>query len=81
MENAFEAKDYTSWKNLMGDKGRVTQVINKDNFAKFAEAYELAEKGDLAGAQKIRQELGLGLKNGAGNNLGNGNGRGNCMNR
>ena len=84
MEKAFDSNDYTSWKNLMGSKGRVTEVINKDNFAKFAEAHKLAEKGDLIGAQKIRQELGLGLKNGSGqgmrNRQGNGSGRVNCMN-
>ena len=79
MEKAFETNDYTTWKNLMQNQGRVTQVINKDNFAKFAEAHKLALKGDLAGAQKIRQELGLGLKNGSGQEMKNGFGRG--MNR
>lgn len=78
MEKAFETNDYTAWVNLMPKQSRITQVINKDNFAKFSEAHNLAEKGDLAGAQKIRQELGLGLKNGQGFNRGNG---GNCMNR
>jgi len=85
MEKAFETNDYTAWKNLINGKGKVTQVINKDNFAKFAEAHKLAEKGDIAGAQKIRQELGLGLKDGsnqgAKNTGGRGMGRGNCVNR
>ena len=83
MEKAFETNDYTAWKTLMQNRGRVTQVINKDNFAKFSEAHELAEKGDTAGAQKIRQELGLGLKNGSGQGMKNnsGAGRGNCTNR
>jgi hypothetical protein len=76
MEKAFEANDYLSWKNLMQDKGRVTQIINKDNFAKFAEAHELAEKGDLEGARKIRQELGLGLKDGSGQGMRSGFGKG-----
>jgi len=84
MEKAFETNDYTAWKSLMQNNGRVTKVVNKDNFAKFAEAHKLAENGDLAGAQKIRQELGLGLKNGSGqsmkNGLGKGLGSGNCMN-
>jgi len=83
MEKAFETNDYTAWKTLMQNRGRVTQVINKDNFAKFSEAHELAEKGDTVGAQKIRQELGLGLKNGSGQGMKNnsGAGRGNCTNR
>ena len=76
MENAFENKDYDAWKNLMQDRGqaRVTEVVTKDNFAKFAEAHELAENGKIAEAQQIRQELGLGLHNGSGQ--GNGMGRG-----
>ncbi|PIP69171.1 hypothetical protein CO033_03250 [Candidatus Nomurabacteria bacterium CG_4_9_14_0_2_um_filter_32_10] len=81
MEKAFETKDYTVWKSLMQNNGRVTQVVNKDNFAKFAEAHELAEKGDLEGAKKIRQELGLGLGNGNGKGTGNGQNRSNCVNR
>jgi len=63
MEKAFENKDYTAWVSLMQNRGRVTQIINKENFGKFAEAHELAEKGKIVEAQKIRQELGLGLQN------------------
>jgi hypothetical protein len=75
MTKAFETGDYTAWKNLMQNKGRVTEVITKDNFAKFAEAQKLALQGKTAEAQKIRQELGLGLKNGSGRNNG---GMGTC---
>ncbi|MCF7834057.1 MAG: hypothetical protein K9L98_01115 [Candidatus Pacebacteria bacterium] len=63
MEKAFETNDYTAWKNLMEGRGRVLEVITQDNFAKFAEAHNLAEKGDFVGAQKIRQDLGLGMRN------------------
>jgi hypothetical protein len=80
MEKALETNDYTTWKNLMQNKGRVTQIINKDNFVKFAEAHKLAEKGDLIGAQKIRQELGLGSGQGMKSGLGRGIGKGNCIN-
>lgn len=66
MLKAFENKDYSAWANLMQGRGRVTQVVNKDNFAKFAEAHKLAQQGKTAEAQKIRQELGLGLHNGSG---------------
>lgn len=81
MEKAFATNDYGAWKALMQNRGRVTQVVNQDNFAKFAEAHRLAESGDIAGAQKIRQELGLyGRGQGMMGGLGNGAGRGNCMN-
>ncbi|MHB8903543.1 MAG: hypothetical protein ACYC40_00335 [Patescibacteria group bacterium] len=80
MEQVFENKDYDAWKNLMAGKGRVAQVINKDNFAKFAEAHNLAEQGKMVEAQKIRQDLGLGLNSGseAGCGLHNGSGKGGC---
>ncbi|OGD08680.1 hypothetical protein A2397_04680 [Candidatus Amesbacteria bacterium RIFOXYB1_FULL_44_23] len=72
MEKAFETKDYNSWKNLMQGRGRVTRVVNSDNFAKFAQAHELAEQGKIAEANQIRQELGLGLQNGSGMGMGMG---------
>lgn len=74
MEKALENKDYDAWKNLMQGKGRVTQVVNKDNFEKFAEAHELMEQGKTDEAQKIRQELGLGMHNGHGKVKGMGRG-------
>lgn len=72
MESAFEKGDYDAWKNLMQGRGRVTQVVTKENFAKFAQIHELVEDGKTAEAQKIRQELGLGLQNGAGQGMGRG---------
>ena len=83
MEKAFDSNDYEAWKNLMEGRGRVTQVINKDNFSKFAEAHRLAENGDIEGSKKIREELGLGLKDGSGKGYGQGQNRemGNCQNR
>lgn len=78
MQKSFENKDYTTWKSLMTGNGRVVQVVNKDNFAKFVEAHDLAEQGKTVEAQKIRQELGLGLNNGSGSGCGlqNGSGKG-----
>lgn len=70
MEKAFEAKDFAAWKTLMNGRGRVSQVINEGNFAKFAEAHELAEQGKTAEAIQIRQELGLGMHNGSGSGNG-----------
>jgi len=72
MEKAFETKDFTAWKSLIQGRGRVSQIITKDNFARFAEAHKLAEQGKLEEAKKIRQELGLGLHNGAGQGMGMG---------
>ena len=66
MEQAFENNDYNAWKSLMVGKGRVTQVVNKDNFLKFAEAHKLSEEGKTVEAQQIRKDLGLGLRNGSG---------------
>lgn len=80
MTKAFENKDYSAWKNLIQGKGKVSQVVNKDNFAKFAEAHQLSLQGKTTESQKIRQDLGLGLQNGSGRSMG-GNGMGNGMNR
>lgn len=73
MEKAFETNDYNSWAKLMEGRGRVTKVINANNFSQFAKAHELAEEGKISEAQEIRQSLGLGLQNGEG-------GRGNMRN-
>lgn len=77
MEQAFETNNYEAWLNLMDGRGRVTQVITADNFARFAEAHELAENGDIAWATEIRNELGLGLNNGNNKGIWKGNNRGN----
>jgi len=77
MQKAFETNDYEAWKNLMAGRGRVMQVINKDNFAKFAEAHQLMLEDKTAEAQKIRAELGLGFRNGTGAVRG----MGGCQNR
>lgn len=79
MEKAFENKDYTAWKSLMQNKGRVVEIINENNFSKFTEAHNLAKQGKYEEANKIRQELGLRTNNGQKNRAGLGretNGRG-----
>ena len=77
MEQAFENNDYNAWNELMSGKGRVIQVVNEGNFARFAEAHELAEEGKLDEAKQVRQELGLGLRDGSGQGYkGQGMGRG-----
>ena len=59
MTEAMDNNDYQAWSELMADRGRITQVINAENFAQFAEARRLGEAGDIAGADAIRQELGI----------------------
>jgi hypothetical protein len=54
--------DYEAWKKLVEEKvqrGRVDEVINKDNFSKFKEAWLLAREGKIKEANLIRKELGL----------------------
>lgn len=62
MIQAFENNDYNAWKEQMAGKGRVTQVINQDNFARFAEAHRLTLEGKTDEAKQIRSELGLGMR-------------------
>lgn len=66
MQKAFADRDYDAWADLMQGRGRVTQVVNESNFSRFAEAHDLALQGRTAEAQQIRQELGLGMQDGAG---------------
>ena len=75
MTTAFENKDYEAWKNLMNGRGRVTQVVNEQNFNRFAEAHQLALEGKLDEANQIREELGLGLQDGSGRQSHGGFGR------
>ena len=64
MTEAMESDNYVAWSELMSNRGRVTQVINAENFAQFAEAHRLGQVGDVAGADAIRKELGLRTNNG-----------------
>jgi len=75
MIKAFEKNDYNAWKNLRQGNGRITQVINEGNFARFAEMRRLMLDGKTEEANQIRAELGLGLGNGSGNAQGKGYGR------
>ena len=78
MEKAFESNDYTAWEDLMQGRGRVTQVINQDNFAEFAQAHTMGKEGKHAEADAIREGLGLRTSNGqrVGAGFGQGLGRG-----
>ena len=52
--------DYYGWKDLIENKvgdGSVGDVITKDNFDKFVEAWKLAREGKIKEANSIRREL------------------------
>ncbi len=55
--------DYNAWKELMANKGRMSELINEDNFSQFVQAHELMMNGDITQAQAIRADLGLGQGN------------------
>jgi len=56
---AMNSLNYEAWKTLMNNRGRVTDVITKDNFGKFAESWKLAKAGKTTEADAIRKDLGL----------------------
>ncbi|MEA3399209.1 MAG: hypothetical protein U9R00_01705 [Patescibacteria group bacterium] len=64
MTEAMDNNDYQAWSELMADRGRITQVVNAENFAQFAEARRLGQAGDITKANAIRQELGIRTSNG-----------------
>ena len=76
MTEAFEKEDYNAWKELMQGKGRKTEVVNEENFGRFAEAHRLALEGNTEEAEKIREELGLGQGSKRGQKDGQGSGNG-----
>ena len=75
MTEAFQNKDYETWKNLMEGKGRVKDIITEENFDKFVEMHNLRLAGDIDGSNAIREELGLNKKKGKGAGQGIGGGR------
>lgn len=81
MTKAFENKDYNAWKELMQSKGRINQVINEGNFTRFADMHQLMLDGKTEEANKIRTELGLGLRDGSGHGQGQRSGYGRNTNR
>ncbi|MEM3373822.1 MAG: hypothetical protein QXE31_01245 [Candidatus Woesearchaeota archaeon] len=65
LEKAIEEGDYETWikirqENNLPTKGKIFQVINKDNFNKYVELHNAVQSNDLEKANAIRAELGLG---------------------
>lgn len=81
MIKAFENNDYNAWKDQMQGKGRVTQVVNEENFARFSEMHKFMLEGNTEEANKIRTELGLNLRDGSGQGQGQRLGLGKNANR
>jgi len=88
MQQAFENKDYSTWKSLVQEqheqmpgkgygRSRLLEVINEDNFDRFVDMHNAKISGDQETANEIRQELGIGF----GNGMGQGNGQGQRMNK
>jgi hypothetical protein len=75
LRQAFDELDYEAWQELMQDRGRVNQIITKENFDRFVEMHRLKVAGDLEGASAIAQELGLGQRGGDGEGRGFGHGK------
>jgi len=78
VEAAIEAGNYSEWKELMRDRGRIASVVTAENFDTFAAMHEAMEEGDMDEAQALREELGLGLRlqDGSGYRGGHGKGMG-----
>lgn len=57
----YENNDYNAWKTLMEERGggKILELVNADNFAKFAQAKVLQSKGKAAEARAIMDELGF----------------------
>lgn len=70
MLKAFEDNDYAAWKQQMQGRGRVSEVVNEENFARFSEMRRLMLEGKTEEAAKIRAELGLGQGEGKGRGQG-----------
>jgi hypothetical protein len=75
MTSAFENNDYNAWSNLMGDRGRVKEVVTEENSNKFSEAHKLASEGKYGEADSIREELGLRTRDGEPRGAGYGQGK------
>ncbi len=73
MLEAFENKDFDSWKANKPNqgKGRMMEVVNnQEAFEKFVEIREARLAGDSEKADALRAELGLGQSNGEGRGQG-----------
>ncbi len=78
----MQSGDYDAWVTLLSECGRKTTVlekINKDNFPKFVEAFNLKQEGreKMQEAKAIYEELGIERVGRGGNKSNRGERRGN----
>ena len=64
VEEAIESGDYNTFRELMGDKGRLAEVITEDNFDQFIQLHELKSEGKFEEAKELAKELDLGIMKG-----------------
>jgi hypothetical protein len=57
---AINNVDYTAWAEATSDRGgRLSEIINEDNFAQFASMHQLIQSGEFEEAKVIAKELGI----------------------
>lgn len=61
LETALANKDYTAFKNVVGD-GPLGEKITEENFEKFITLHQLKKDGNIDEAKKMAGELGLPTK-------------------
>lgn len=59
VRQAIENDDYSSWKEAVDSRPKITDYINESNFDKFVEMHNLMQEGKADEANAIREELGL----------------------
>lgn len=58
----FENGDYFAWREMVGEKSDIVQVVTKDQFDKFVKARDLARSTNYDEALAISRELGADLE-------------------
>ncbi|MHA1697074.1 MAG: hypothetical protein ACTSUG_17615 [Candidatus Helarchaeota archaeon] len=66
VKNIVENGTYEEWKNLVENKPGIIDLITKENFEKFKEAWKLKHEGNYEEAKTIMGELGINKKFGIG---------------
>lgn len=60
MTDIMTHEDYEGWRGLIKEKvgnTKMVEVITKENFSKFAEAWRLAKEGKIREANSIRRQI------------------------
>ena len=57
--DAIDAGDYDAWLDAVPENGKITEIINEENFEDFVYAHEVLKDGDKETAEELFEELGL----------------------